>query len=250
MLNFLSDAVVQMTKNNIIDFKEEYTSEKVWIKDFYSDIRCEHTSRVNINDFKLKIPDNNSKYDLENTRIIYDAMKSLEPYQAVDERIWSYLTHVKFWDYMRERWPAEKYIDKNKTFIRTMRERYFLSAKTRTGLRRNGISRLWWYGYLTYEEESKNPYKLTEILLSKADIPLALLERNFSSNPKLMKSVLRVLKKWIDENGDTPERKAFRDLCKKIKNMGGVFILDALNTDELEDKFYKQLKNLNEKYSK
>jgi hypothetical protein len=246
-LNFISDVIVQKTKNNIFKFKDEYVKDKEWITSYYKDRKWEHTSRLNVSTFSLMIPNDDNKYDLENTRIVYDSMKNLKPYQATDERIWSYLTHVKYWDYMRKRWPAENYIDDESTFKRTMKERYFLTSNSRRALMRNGISRLWWYGYLTYDEENKtDPYRLTEILLKKQDIPLNLFGRNFSNSPKLMKTVLRVLDKWIENKGTTPDRDSFRDLCKYINHVGGVSILDSLKMKNLEEKAYQQLKFLSQ----
>jgi hypothetical protein len=248
-LKFISDVIVQRTKNNIVKFKDEYVKDECWINNYYKDRKWEHISRLNVGNFSLMTPDDNSKYDLENTRIVYDSMKNLKPYQATDERIWSYLTHIECWDYMRKRWPAENYIGDENTFRRTMKERYFLTSNSRRALMRNGISRLWWYGYLTYDEEDKaDPYKLTEVLLKKQDIPVNLFGRNFSNSPKLMRTVLRVLDKWIKNNGATPARKPFRKLCRYINHVGGVSILDSLKLKKLEKNSYEQLEFLSEKY--
>ncbi|MFW5889384.1 MAG: DUF6339 family protein [Bacillota bacterium] len=248
-LYFINEAPMQKIKNYIDNFKDQYTNDKVWLNEYFEDSSWKNTSRITIDDFDLLIPDDNSNYDLENSRIIYNSMQNLKPYQAVEERIWSYLTHVKFWDYMRKRWPAENYIDNQSDFERAVKERYFFSSKSRRALIRNGISRLWWFGYLTYDENNRfNPYALTEILLNTQDTAESVLGRNFSNNPKLIQSVLRVLKKWNDKYGEMPSRKVIRELCKHISFIGGVTILDTLSNDELEKKLNEQLKILNDKY--
>src|SRR5690349_2112760 len=43
------------------------------------------------------------KSDLENSITLYNEL-SLSESQAADRRLWMYLTHVQFWDYMRKRW--------------------------------------------------------------------------------------------------------------------------------------------------
>jgi len=248
-LYFINEAPMQKIKNYIDNFKKQYTNDKVWLNEYFEDSSWKNTSRITIDDFDLLIPDDNFNYDLENSRIIYNSMQNLKPYQAVEERIWSYLTHVKFWDYMRKRWPAENYIDNQSDFERAVKERYFFSSKSRRALIRNGISRLWWFGYLTYDEENKsNPYALTEILLNTQDTAESVLGRNFSNNPKLIQSVLRVLKEWNDRYGELPSRKVIRELCKHISFIGGVTILDILSIKEIEKKLYEQLKILVEKY--
>lgn len=248
-LYFINEAPMQKIKNYIDNFKDQYTNDKVWLNEYFEDSSWKKTSRITIDDFDLLIPDDNSNYDLENSRIIYNAMKNLKPYQAVEERIWSYLTHVKFWNYMKKRWPAENYMDNKSNFERAVKERYFFSSKSRRALIRNGISRLWWFGYLTYDENNKsNPYALTEILLNTQDTAESVLGRNFSNNPKLIQSVLKVLKEWDDRYGKLPSRKVIRELCKHISFIGGVTILDTLSNDEIEEKLYEQLKILNNKY--
>lgn len=248
-LNFINEVPMQKIKNYIDNFKDQYTNDKVWLNEYFEDSSWKNSSRITIDDFDLIIPDENSNYDLENSRIIYNAMKNLKPYQAVEERIWSYLSHVKFWEYMRNRWPAENYIENQTDFERAVKERYFFSSKSRRALIRNGISRLWWFGHLTYDESNKsNPYVLTEILLNTQDTAESILGRNFSNNPKLIQSVLRVLKEWDDRYGELPSRKVIRELCKHISFIGGVTILDTLSTDEIEKKLYEQLKILVDKY--
>lgn len=247
-LYFINEASMQKIKNYISNFDEHYTKNRAWLNDYFESSTWKNNSRVTIDDFDLILPNENSNFDLENTKILYDALKNLKPYQAVEERIWSYLTHVKCWNYMRKRWPAENYTGDKGDFERSIKERYFLSSKRRRALIRNGISRLWWFGYLTYEENSSNPYLLTEILLNTQDTAESILGRNFSNNPKLIKSVLRVLKEWRNNNDSLPSRKVIRELCKHISFIGGVTILDALSENDLEEKLSNQLQVLVDKY--
>ena len=64
--------------------------------------------RIYVNDIELLIPEKQgTETDLENCTRIYNAMKNLNIQTATEERVWAYLTHNVFWDYMRKRWPVE-----------------------------------------------------------------------------------------------------------------------------------------------
>lgn len=45
------------------------------------------------------------KFDFDSAIAIYEAYENLEPIQASDERLWTYLAHVDLYPYMIERWP-------------------------------------------------------------------------------------------------------------------------------------------------
>ena len=63
---------------------------------------------IYVNDIELLIPEKQgTETDLENCTRIYNAMKNLNIQTATEERVWAYLTHNVFWDYMRKRWPVE-----------------------------------------------------------------------------------------------------------------------------------------------
>ncbi|WP_367869913.1 DUF6339 family protein [Paenibacillus larvae] len=50
--------------------------------------------------------------------------------------------------------PVESYLDKDKP-EEAIKERYFLMANRDRALIRNGIARLWWYGYVSYDEQGR-----------------------------------------------------------------------------------------------
>lgn len=192
---------------------------------------------------ELRLPSSNiENNDIENSQIIYNELKSLNETQASDPRLWTYLTHMTFWKYMRKRWPVEKFEDeaeellddlstKNRqiNFILT---RYFLLTPNRRRLLRNGISRLWWYAHLTYDKNRKDPYELTKVLLSHQDIAQNLLERSLGSNKQVLSSILNFLK-----DNQSLSREEIREMIKEINLVGGVKNLHILDENELTKVF-------------
>lgn len=232
-LLFFKEQSLYQLKANIADNSQKYLCPAEWMTDYFRNSSWNIPTNLTVDsEPKLILPASaREHYDYENTVLLFSALKNLTPSQAADERLWSFLTHFTFWDYMRNRWPAEKQIGKP-GFVNVIRERYFFVSAKR--FVRNGISRLWWYGYLTYDDGRKNPFELTQLMLSKLDIAQNLFERNFASNRKITKAVLSVLADREKMGKPFPNREAFRKLMKHFNNIGGLTVLDALDNSEVE----------------
>jgi hypothetical protein len=204
-------------------------------------------------DWTLIIPgpkENPAASDSKNVRIVYGALKGLTLTQATDSRIWVYLTHVQFWNYMRKRWPLEKQLARPKWEDRNtwnyIVERYLLKPSNRL-LLRNGISRLWWAGHATYDETRDDPFELTDVLLSKQDIALQLLDRNPSRNGTFSRAFLTVVQQEeedgvLSELSDT--RKVLRRLVNDTTLLAGVKAIDLLDFSELVVILTRMLKEI------
>lgn len=180
-------------------------------------------------DFKLINSENGKHFDLENSIALYEKISGVSPAVASDERLWTYLTHVLFWEYMKSRWPIDNTGKKDDIKGRII-NRYFLKGSNLETLSRNGISRLWWYAHLTVDESRSDKYELTRVLLERADIAVGLLERAFGANDSIRKSFL----KFLQKNDDIRKSEAkTRSLLKLINLAGGVRNLPGLNEDDL-----------------
>jgi len=176
---------------------------------------------------ELVMPEGSDRKDLENTKILYEAYRSLTPTQASDARLWTHLTHVNFWNYMQQRWP----LNEAKKPINRVRDRYFLRSLKLETLIRNGLSRLWWYGFLTYDENRSNPWELTEILLSRADLAVGITERAFGCNVNIRTAILE----FLAENPDVKESENLsRELLVRLNLVGGVKNLPFLEIEEIK----------------
>ncbi|RAV17812.1 DUF6339 family protein [Paenibacillus contaminans] len=232
-LNYISDSSLDELKVNIFSNLEKYKSDEVWLDQYFRGTAWSFTSKIRIENIDLHMPQSSTlHFDFENTKKIYTSLKRLSIIQATDERLWTYLTHTTFWNYMRKRWPVESYLEKEKP-VDAIKERYFFMANRDRALIRNGIARLWWYGYVSYDENREDPFELTKVLLSKLDIAQSLLERSFSRNPDITKAVLSVLKQK-EQDSSLIDRENFRNLMMYINQLGGVTILDTLDREDLE----------------
>ncbi|MFB5762931.1 DUF6339 family protein [Paenibacillus medicaginis] len=233
-LHYISDNSLDDIKSNIKNNILKYASTDPWLEEYFGSETWNFPSKIRVEDIDLHMPISSTvHYDLENTKKIYTTLKEMTLAQACDERMWAYLAHHTFWNYMRKRWPVESYLKKDKP-EEAIRERYFFMSNKGRALVRNGIARLWWYGYVSYDEERDDPFELTAMLLSKLDIAQSLLERVFSGNRDITRAVLSILHQKDKIEGKTITRDVFRNLMMYINQLGGVTILDALDQTELE----------------
>src|SRR5262249_15209317 len=103
-----------------------YTEDESWVDDWAGKTAwnfptpCELAAPL-----ELLMPDDVTLFDLENAVRMHKALPTLTPVQAQDPRLWTHLTHVELWDYMRVRWPVEKYL-KPEVNLNPIRDRYFV----------------------------------------------------------------------------------------------------------------------------
>ncbi|WIM41139.1 DUF6339 family protein [Paenibacillus sp. PK4536] len=244
-LKYVNDNTLEKMRINIVSNLNRYKSNTPWIDNFIGEPNWSFNSKINIRDIDLHLPQSDTlHFDIENTIKVYDALKHLTIIQAIDERLWVYLTHEIFWNYMRKRWPIESYLSNEKPED-SIKQRYFFMSNKSRALVRNGIARLWWYGYVSYDETREDHFELTRFLLSKADIAQNLLERTFSKNKNVTKAVLSVLLEEKKIYDNSINREQFRSLMKYLNQLGGVTILDALEQSDLEKIIKKKLDILN-----
>jgi len=200
---------------------ENYRSEKfIFDSNFASG-----TSGIFIkSDFKLNPNDHISTNSIN----LYENLQINET-QASDRRLWTYLTHVHFWTYMKKDWAIDFSKDKAK-IVDFIRDRYFLNTLNIRSLTHNGISRLWWYTHLTIDDSRKDKYELTKVLLSLQDIPVSLLERSIGSNSKVRKAVLE----FLLENPEIKTSKNVQNLLKQVNLAGGVKNIPMLKLNEIK----------------
>ncbi len=219
-----------------------------WVAKKFKDKNYYKESRI---DVSLPPLDANND-DFMNVLAIHNAFKDkITPKQASNPYLWTYLAHCEYWDYSFSRWAEEKMSEEK------IKQRFFCGSETgsRIGFLRNSISRLWWFGYLSYQENSSSPYKLTKLLLSNSDLCASILERNFSMNKEISIGILSAIQEINDDptmkdvgavsNGDRYE---WRALCKYINRYGGVALLDALSRDEIKELSYEFLMDYRKKW--
>lgn len=185
-------------------------------------------------DYDLKLdPDD----DLRSSILLYSNLE-LDETQASDPRLWTFLTHVRFWDYMNKRWPIYNSLNNPENRVKS---RYFLLNLNLRTLTRNGLSRLWWYAHLTVDESRQDKYALTRIMLSRADLTVGITERALGSSSVIRTSLLEFLQQY-PEIRDSEDKS--RKLLTGLNLAGGSKPLSFLSKDNVNEILYKIKKTL------
>lgn len=163
-------------------------------------------------------PDN----DFQTAVQIFETFKNLEPIQASDERLWTYLAHVDLYSYMIKRWNAV-YNGTAKDSKDYVSSHWFLSSTAQSELLRHALSGLWWAVYLSFDEKrGEKKYELTEILFRQIDFPTRTLGLYKLGRHK--EAVIGILE-FIQEN-ESLFNKKFEDkaryITKHLNLIGGV----------------------------
>lgn len=227
-INYFTEEAYNELFDHIDSNQTFYEQEAVWVPKYfeskYEGKSYFRESSIEYPDFILVNTNNKTEDDYNNTVTLFDALgKILTPKQACNKYMWAYLSHVTFWDYMKKRWPAKK------SAIKT---RYFCN-ESRIPLSLNALSRLWWYGYLSYDSNNiQNPYHLTKTLTANTDLCQNLVQSKLSMNKEIILGVLLAIERYIKDNNAFTEEKE-RGLIHYLNRYGGVTVVDLLDRYEI-----------------
>lgn len=202
-------------KENSLHYREQ---DPRWVENFLDEkgIKDKFID-TSISFPEIKLKEGGPEADAENAVRLHEAFRKsgLSRYLANDKRLWIYMTHVQFYDYMRVRWEKG-----------TIGDRYFTVRKIR-----NGIARLYLTAELSFDEDAaSDPYLYTRTLFEYQDLVEQVIGRSVMQNPKLLRAAINSIKSGkSQDNNEAVNRVFFEDLFK----LSGVCILDALDTNQL-----------------
>ena len=241
---FMKQKALDSLQKDAPENLHNYESESSWIDQYFIDKDAPNycfDTGIEVDDYQLIKggPEN----DFKNAKILFEVFKGkLNPLQASDLRLWAYLAHAQHWDYMYSRWKIDapddeddederdegKKSPKDKAVSR-IQTRYFFGASRGKAFVRQGIARLYWGAYLTYDEDNErgNPYELTEYFFNKQDVFTSITERSYARNKTFVLAALRELKKHPELS-----REEIRLYLAKLNQAGAITVLDFLSKEQ------------------
>lgn len=248
-IKILKDAAISILKKDIKNNMIRYASNEEWIDNYFKEKNMENyyiNSNIIVEDFELELGDQSK--DSTNAVILHKALKNLLPIHARDEKMWTYLTHTIGYKYMKSRWK----VDSNNEKVSRIESRYFFQGKSDNKIKsstvpyvRNGLSRLWWAGYIVYDGTLDNPYEYIDELFISQDMFVGLCERDIAKNKKLVLTILKMMREYEIKNISN-NTELVRNILKEINFSAGLVMYDSMNEKELEtkiDEIFK--KNIN-----
>lgn len=236
---YMKNKALDSLQKDIEENLEKYQSDSHWVDQFFIEKETPKyffDTGIEVPDYELII--GGPETDFQNAKILFEAFKGkLNPIQASDLRLWSYLAHVQHWDYMRKRWKIDvpdedeepdddKKLPREKA-IERIKKRYFFCNGLSKDYVRHGIARLYWSVYLTYDENNENPYEYTELLFNKQDVLVNIGERSYGRNKTIALAALKELKKCPELSRDDT-----RLFFSKLNQAGAITVLDFLSEEQ------------------
>lgn len=200
-------------------------------------------SKIQCEDFTLEMTREKDKItkedydisDLKNIKLMYNHLKdNISPHEACDERLWAGMAHTCFWDFIQYRRTKEIQEGKEERVLTS----YFYKDSPRRASDVNCVSRLWWAGYYTYDEDNKNnPYEMTDFYFKESFSSRLILlsSRGFMHNKKICLGMLEGLKCWEDQNhGIKHKREHSESVMTYLNAMGSMMLLDSLSREDIK----------------
>lgn len=271
-LFLFEDPAYENLKDNIKNNMQNYLSDNDWLDKYFENQNYFVPSLKDVNQPERLMHNKTKKKseekcleDYANVIAIYGAFKNLTTIQASNIYLWSYLAHTKYRQYVLDRWmlpfiekvnvdeiiaedeetedEKDKEINKKETLegkiIKRIKTRFLVEGRRK--LFDNALSRLWWFGYMTYDEDTPaSPWHLTKTLLTDQTICTdVIVNTRCCRNRKAMKGVLLALEEFIGLYGKKNVGMNYYRACRKYLNRyGAVTSIDFLSTEEVKDLAY------------
>lgn len=168
--------------------------------------------------------------DSENCRRILEALPNLTPANATDERLWVTLCFGKFSSYVRERW---QFRNSNDDKLSKHVLNHWFASRVRERMRDNGISRLWWMGYVARRVPGMSTSQVHDLLYANSAYRSDLLERNTSANALNVLAAILVVSQRATEEGLPYHRQSWRKFMEQVNFLGGRRNLAAMTQASL-----------------
>lgn len=231
-LNYVTDNILAElkvnAKSNINHYKK---NNKEWFNKYFENTNGLKEEIFPGNEIELVCEGEYIDTDFENIKRMYGGLKDIiSPKIAIDERLWVGLAHSTYWDYVQYR--QKEQITSKKGKIETS---FFFTYGPRRSAYVNCLSRLWWAGYLFYDEECKNnPWHLVRALVGTdfASAMLLLSSSGFIANKNIALGLMESIKK-LRNKGIQIKRRHWVESTKYLNNIGAMMILDELERSEI-----------------
>lgn len=181
----------------------------------------------------LKIADGSTRRDVDNGPLVFEYLGALDPSNAADPRLWTYLALSTYREYMSHRWPVVG----KRNWRRRLKDRWVMQSPSRQNLVRNGIARLWWVTSLTFDgglkgklaADTRDQFAYARVAFALEDVVVGLFERELGSLDSVARAVLQEVHDNELSGNDV------KDLMKELTLVYGYRDIEILNEREVRE---------------
>ncbi len=169
--------------------------------------------------------------DAENCQLMYEALKTITPYLARDERLWVYMTHTSLLVYARKRWPIPSEDEEAVNHI----QKHFFIEGARGFERENAASRLWWIAFMCNRVKDLPLDMVLRVFLHVDDFRAAVAERPTTAlSPQVFSSIIKTFNESYNSDQKLYDRGVYRPLMKNINLIGGVKLIETMDENYMK----------------
>lgn len=239
-LHVVKRGLVAELRDKIEQNMERYLSgnfDDILLPDYVIPVK---ETEIDLELIKALNPISGGEVDVENSLIIYKAIKGINRYLARDERLWVWLTHSVCLDYARKRWLA-KTTDNEK--LKSLIRDHFFAAGARGFERNNAIACLWWWAEIVSHYPHADLKTALQVFLHQTDVRASIIERPTSSQsafPSIMNILIEKynsderIKFFKREKGNSA---TYRRWLGEINRYGGTKFYEAMPEPEVTSLF-------------
>lgn len=170
---------------------------------------------------------------------LFESLSSLTRFQITDKRLWGYLT-MKL--YRKECYKFGSYDTVSSPSVKKIKENFFYEGRGNSTASRNLLSKVFWAVRQTVDEESKDKYYFTKLLIKDDNSQLfqdLTQRRSLFDNKELVYGILLFM-----ENKKSDESKIITPILLNHLYSFDLSQLSRYEIKELVEVFYKDLKNI------
>ncbi|WP_298703369.1 DUF6339 family protein [uncultured Veillonella sp.] len=217
-------------KDNIAHLKDnfiKYPEDSSWIETLTNNSTY-NKKPFKMIDFELKVPKdfNDRKAEMENSKILYEALKDVPPFILANKLFWAWLLFDKCYKVALIMMQSKK--------ATTFNNQWLGADTDRRGLFFGILSRMYYRVALTIDESLSNKYELTDYILEN---PLRYREiswRNIASCRHIVRGFVRGIK-TVNETYTFREKGSYYAvLAKDLSRFGSVKLLDIVEENDIK----------------
>jgi len=179
--------------------------------------------------------------DSKCARDLHYSLRQLPRNVARDRRLWLYLAHEHYSEYLYKRWDLN-----NGKSVNVLKERIGLIGGL-AGLAGHGLARLWSAAELSLDKSNGDDnYWLLETALSNQDIHQKLFESQVCINQNLLRNLLKTLRNYFCNSTEEKisKTKVGIAIAKELNSWAKVDLVETLNEEETEDFVSRIINNI------
>lgn len=241
-LMYLEQKAVDDLRTNFRHYEKHFTDKSnAWFLKEFGKHNWIKESKIQCPEFDFDYNDDYNVSDRKNVIIFHGALKDLTPANALDERLWAGMIFGNFWDYIQYRRRTELKSGNRKKVLNS----FVFNDGAKRSCFVNCLSRLWWAGFLLYDDTVSDHYQALDIIAEKA-FPsniLLLSSNNFTSNKNLVLGIIDGIRERKQAGGKIT-RNHIVDAYKYFNCIGSITLLDMLSRNKVKNLTMNELDRL------